>query len=55
MFRAPVADARHDGTANALARYYDLDLEDDPTDIEMYRAFAAGGGSVLELMAGTAS
>lgn len=41
-------------TAEALARYYDLDLADDPGDLDMYRAFAdAGGGTVLELMAGT--
>jgi SAM-dependent methyltransferase len=46
------------GTASpsgeALARYYDLDLESDPQDLDMYLAFAeAGDGSVLELMAGS--
>lgn len=38
----------------ALARYYDLDLESDPQDLDMYLAFAdASGSTVLELMAGT--
>lgn len=37
-----------------LARYYDLDLVDDPGDVEMYLAFAAGaGGPILELAAGS--
>ena len=40
--------------ADALARYYDLDLEDDPGDTDMYLALAeAGDGPILELMAGT--
>jgi SAM-dependent methyltransferase len=37
-----------------LARYYDLDLEDDPGDVEFYRALARrAGGAVLELGVGT--
>jgi len=50
--RKPGAGASPSG--EALARYYDLDLESDPADLDMYLAFAsAGGGTVLELMAGT--
>jgi SAM-dependent methyltransferase len=42
------------GVADALARYYDLDLSNDPGDIDMYLAMAsAGEGPVLELMAGS--
>jgi SAM-dependent methyltransferase len=45
-----VAESRDE----ALARYYDLDLEDDPGDREMYLAFAdANDGPILELMAGS--
>jgi SAM-dependent methyltransferase len=41
-------------TADALARYYDLDLADDPGDLELYLALAQRtGGPVLELAAGT--
>jgi SAM-dependent methyltransferase len=48
----PAADRQ--GVADALARYYDLDLLDDPSDVEMYIALAAAGdGTVLELMAGS--
>ena len=37
-----------------LARYYDLDLAEDPGDVDLYRALAARtGGPVLELAAGT--
>lgn len=40
--------------ADELARYYDLDLLDDPGDLELYLALAARtGGPVLELAAGT--
>ena len=40
--------------AAALARYYDLDLSDDPGDVEMYLALAgAVEGDILELMAGS--
>ncbi|HEY7024844.1 MAG TPA: class I SAM-dependent methyltransferase, partial [Candidatus Limnocylindrales bacterium] len=59
-----MADNRHSQRArertdvstsgDALARYYDLDLETDPGDLDMYLAFAdAGAGTVLELMAGS--
>jgi len=49
MLRGPVADN------DALARYYDLDLDgDDPGDIDMYLALAdAPDGTALELMAGS--
>jgi len=40
--------------AAALARLYDLDLADDPGDLDLYLALAARtGGPVLELMAGS--
>ena len=54
MPRALVADLQQPDTAAALARYYDLDLEDDPADVDMYLAFAeAADGPILELMAGS--
>jgi SAM-dependent methyltransferase len=38
----------------ALARYYDLDLRDDPGDLDLYLALAARtGGPILELAAGS--
>jgi len=38
----------------ALARLYDLDLVDDPGDLDLYRALAARtGGPILELAVGT--
>ena len=48
-------DATADPAAAAeLARYYDLDLTDDPGDLELYQALAARtGGPVLELAAGS--
>lgn len=49
MFDGPDA-----ATAAALARLYDLDLEDDPGDLDLYLALAArADGKVLELAAGT--
>lgn len=40
--------------AELLARYYDLDLEDDPGDLDLYLALAARtGGPVLELAVGS--
>jgi SAM-dependent methyltransferase len=43
----PAAEAR-------LARYYDLDLQEAPNDLERYLALAdAQGGPILELAAGT--
>ncbi len=37
-----------------LARWYDLDLLDDPGDLDLYRALASrAGGPVLELAVGT--
>lgn len=41
-------------TAAALARLYDLDLSDDPGDLDLYLALAArADGPVLELAVGT--
>lgn len=41
-------------TAAALARLYDLDLQDDPGDLDLYLALAErADGPVLELAAGT--
>ena len=41
-------------TAAALARLYDLDLQDDPGDLDLYLALAdRADGPVLELAAGT--
>ncbi len=41
-------------TADALARLYDVDLLDDPGDLDLYLALAARtGGPVLELAAGS--
>jgi len=40
--------------AEALARLYDLDLQDDPGDLDLWLALAARtGGPILELMAGS--
>jgi SAM-dependent methyltransferase len=40
--------------AQALARLYDLDLQDDPGDLDLWTALAAeADGPVLELMAGS--
>lgn len=47
---APVPES----PAAALARLYDLDLADDPGDLDLYRALALRtGGPILELGAGT--
>ncbi len=44
----------HETPAEALARLYDLDLHDDPGDLEMWTAVARGGRrALLELMAGS--
>lgn len=41
-------------TADVLARLYDLDLVDDPGDLDLYLALAERtGGPILELAAGT--
>ena len=41
-------------TATALARLYDLDLQDDPGDLDLYRALAdRADGRVLELAVGS--
>src|SRR5256885_1883193 len=40
--------------AEALARLYDLDLTEDPGDLELYRALARRtGGPIVELAVGT--
>jgi SAM-dependent methyltransferase len=50
-----MTDLRRDpDTAAALARLYDVDLLEDPGDIDMYLALAARtGGPILELAAGS--
>ncbi len=41
-------------TADVLARYYDLDLVDDPGDLDLYLALAERtGGPILELAVGS--
>jgi SAM-dependent methyltransferase len=41
-------------TASELARFYDLDLQDDPGDLDLYRALAdRADGPILELAAGS--
>jgi SAM-dependent methyltransferase len=41
-------------TASALARLYDLEVQDDPGDLDLYRALAdRAGGPVLELAIGS--
>ena len=48
------ADLIDDATATALARLYDLDLTEDPGDLDLYLALAERtGGPVLELAAGS--
>ncbi len=48
------SEAADPATAAALARLYDLDLVDDPGDIDLYRALADRvRGRVLELAVGT--
>lgn len=43
-----------DATAVALARLYDVDLLEDPGDLDLYRALAdRAGGSILELCVGS--
>ncbi len=43
-----------DGAAAALARLYDVDLVEDPGDVDLYLALAGRtGGPILELAAGT--
>ena len=40
--------------ANAIARMYDLDLSEDPGDLDLYRALARrSGGPIVELAVGT--
>jgi len=46
--------AKPNATAEAIARLYDLDLSEDPGDVELYRALARRtGGPILELAVGT--
>lgn len=48
------AESRAESRAEALARLYDLDLADEPGDVELYTALAKRtGGPVLELAVGT--
>lgn len=56
MARAAGARRMSEPRSNAdlLARYYDLDLQDDPGDLDLYLAMAARtGGPVLELAVGS--
>jgi SAM-dependent methyltransferase len=47
-------EAPAETSAEALARLYDLDLQDDPGDLDLWTALAAeADGPVLELMAGS--
>jgi SAM-dependent methyltransferase len=49
-----VIDRPDPATASALARLYDLDLQDDPGDLDLYLALAdRADGPVLELAAGS--
>jgi SAM-dependent methyltransferase len=49
-----VEPKRDPGTAAALARLYDVDLLDEPGDLDLYLALAARtGGPILELAAGS--
>ena len=50
----PHNDSAEPALARALARLYDVDLVDDPGDLDLYLALAARtGGPILELGAGT--
>jgi SAM-dependent methyltransferase len=52
--RAGAAADEPTKTARALARLYDLDLLEDPGDVELYLGLATRtGGPILELAAGT--
>jgi SAM-dependent methyltransferase len=52
--RAGAATDEPTKTARALARLYDLDLLEDPGDVELYLELATRtGGPILELAAGT--
>ena len=45
---------RDTSVAAALARFYDLDLTEDPGDVDLYLAMAARtGGPILEIAAGS--
>jgi SAM-dependent methyltransferase len=49
-----VLDRSDPATAAALARLYDLDLQDDPGDVDLYLALAdRADGPILELAAGS--
>jgi SAM-dependent methyltransferase len=46
--------SRDPTTAAALARFYDVDLDEDPGDLDLYLALAARtGGPILEIAAGS--
>jgi len=51
---APDGAAPPETPAEALARLYDLDLHDDPGDLDLWTALASeAAGPILELMAGS--
>ena len=50
----PAIDSSPEATASAIARLYDLDLSEDPGDVELYRALARRtGGPILEIAIGS--
>ena len=52
--RADAARSEPSATSRALARLYDLDLVEEPGDVDLYLALATRtGGPILELAAGT--
>ncbi len=52
--RGGAAPGRHDPVAEALARLYDVDLLEDPGDVDLYLALARrADGPILELGVGT--
>jgi SAM-dependent methyltransferase len=49
-----MAEPHRDPTATALARLYDVDLVEDPGDVDLYLALAARtGGPILEIASGS--
>jgi SAM-dependent methyltransferase len=52
--RGAQADRTRERTAAAIARLYDLDLSEDPGDVELYQALARRtGGPIVELAVGS--
>ena len=54
MTGAPLEDSPPEAWLDALARLYDLDLEEDPGDVDLYLALAnRSGGPILEIAVGS--